>query len=66
MAAKASAKTSKKESVAAPSAAKHSKQKLAVAAAVEPPPRPRSIEERWASLEERLGQAYPDFQRKYQ
>ncbi len=66
MAAKASAKTSKKESVAAPSAAKHSKQKLAVAAAVEPPPRPRSIEERWASLEERLVQADPDFRRKYQ
>ena len=37
--------------------AKGSKRKLAVAAAVEPPPKQLSIEERWASLEERLSKA---------
>jgi Fic family protein len=65
MAAKASAKTPRKETVAAPAAAKSSKRKLAVAAAVEPPPKQLSIEERWASLEERLLKAEPDFQRAY-
>ena len=71
MAAKASAKTPKKEPVAPPAipiaakAAKSSKRKLAVATAVEPPPKQLSIEERWASLEERLVKAEPDFQRAY-
>jgi len=66
MAAKASAKTPKKESVVpAPAVAKSSKRKLAVAAAVEPPPKQLSIEERWASLEERLLKAEPEFQRAY-
>ncbi|CAN5924070.1 hypothetical protein BH11MYX4_BH11MYX4_54030 [soil metagenome] len=73
MAAKASAKTPKKDSVA-PAAiateatrarAKSSKRKLAVAAAVEPPVKQLSIEERWASLEERLLKGEPDFQRAY-
>src|SRR4051794_32653844 len=67
MAAKASAKTPKKETsvTAAPAATKGSKRKLAVATAVEPPPKQLSIEERWASLEERLVKAEPDFQRAY-
>ncbi len=70
MAAKASAKTPKKDSV--PPAAsderargKSSKRKLAVAAAVEPPVKQLSIEERWASLEERLLKGEPEFQRAY-
>jgi hypothetical protein len=69
MAAKASAKSSKKDLVSAPPAearAKGSKRKLAVAAAVEPPPKQLSLEERWASLEERLLKADPEFQRAYQ
>ncbi len=73
MAAKASAKTSKKDPVIAPAAssgnasrAKGSKRKLAVAAAVEPPPKQLTLEERWASLEERLAKADPEFQRAYQ
>jgi len=69
MAAKASAKTSRKESVAALPAvervAKGSKRKLAVAAAVEPPPKQLTLEERTASLEERLLKADPEFQRAY-
>ena len=72
MAAKASAKSSKKDPVCAPpeqrdrSRAKGSKRKLAVAAAVEPPPKQLTLEERWASLEERLAKAEPEFQRAYQ
>lgn len=73
MAAKASAKSSKKDPVNAASAssgvasrAKGSKRKLSVAAAVEPPPKQLTLEERWASLEERLAKADPEFQRAYQ
>jgi Fic family protein len=73
MAAKASAKSSKKDPVIAPAAssgiasrAKGSKRKLAVAAAVEPPPKQLTLEERWSSLEERLAKADPEFQRAYQ
>ena len=72
MAAKASAKSSRKEPVAAPAiredrsaAAKGSKRKLAVAASVDPPPKQLSLEERTASLEERLLKAEPEFQRAY-
>ena len=71
MAAKASAKSPKKDSVA-PAApeearvrAKSSRRKLAVAAAVEPLVKQLSTEERWASLEERLLKGEPDFQRAY-
>ena len=73
MAAKASAKSSKKEIVSAPAvvdrvaAAKgSSKRKLAVAAPVDPPPKQLTLEERWASLTERLLKAEPEFQRAYQ
>ena len=76
MAAKASAKTSKKDTVTAnvpePIGArgvtgpKGSKRKLAVAAPVEPPPKQLTLEERWASLQERLLKAEPEFQRAYQ
>lgn len=73
MAAKASAKTSKKEPVSAPAAAtpisrgaKGSKRKLAVATPVDPPPKQLTLEERWASLNERLAKAEPEFQRAYQ
>jgi Fic family protein len=68
MAAKPSAKSSpKKDSVAAvPAATKASKRKLVVATPVEPPPKQLSLEERWASLQERLLKAEPDFQRAYQ
>jgi len=48
------------------SRAKGSKRKLAVAAAIEPPPKQLTLEERWASLEERLAKAEPEFQRAYQ
>jgi fido (protein-threonine AMPylation protein) len=73
MAAKASAKSSKKDTVTATAAepigargAKGSKRKLAVAAPVEPPPKQLTLEERWASLQERLLKAEPEFQRAYQ
>lgn len=70
MAAKASAKTSKKEPVSAPAAAtstsRGTKRKLAVAAPVDPPPKQLTLEERWASLNERLAKAEPEFQRAYQ
>jgi hypothetical protein len=77
MAAKASAKTSKKDTVTATNAPetigargatgpKGSKRKLAVAAPVEPPPKQLTLEERWASLQERLLKAEPEFQRAYQ
>jgi Fic family protein len=73
MAAKASAKSSKKESVSAPSVVERvagvkgsSKRKLAVAAAVDPPPKQLTLEERWTSLTERLAKAEPEFQRAYQ
>jgi hypothetical protein len=69
MAAKASAKSPKKDPVSSPSVevrAKGSKRKLAVAAAVEPPPKQLTLEERWASLQERLLKADPEFQRAYQ
>ncbi len=74
MAAKASVKTPKKDSVAPAASdaqvnssarAKSSKRKLAVAAPAEPPVRQLSIEERWASLEERLLKGEPEFQRAY-
>jgi hypothetical protein len=45
---------------------KASKRKLAVAAPVDPPPKQLTLEERWASLGERLLKADPDFQRAYQ
>jgi Fic family protein len=73
MAAKASAKSSRKEPVAAPagssggasaSSTRGSKRKLAVAA-VDPPPKQLTLEERTASLEERLLKADPEFQRAY-
>lgn len=66
MAAKASAKSAKsssKEPVAAP--ARSSKRKLAAASPVEPPPKPLTIEERVARLEERLQKADPEFQKAY-
>jgi hypothetical protein len=72
MAAKPSAKSSKKDSLPAAAereprvAAKGSKRKLAVATPVEPPPKQLTLEERWASLQERLLKAEPDFQRAYQ
>jgi Fic family protein len=61
MAAKASAKSSRKEPVIAP----RSKRKLAVAAPTEPPPKPLTLEERVQLLEARLLKADPDFQRAY-
>jgi Fic family protein len=78
MAAKASAKTSnpraRKEPVvvvppaanSSPRSAKASKRKLAVATPVDPPPKQLTLEERWASLNERLAKAEPEFQRAYQ
>ncbi len=75
MAAKASAKTSKKDTVTnvpepvgarGVTGTKGSKRKLAVAAPVEPPPKQLTLEERWASLQERLQKAEPEFQRAYQ
>jgi len=66
MAAKAPAKSSRKEPVAAPArGAKASTKKIPVAAPVEPPPKPLTIEERVALLEERLTKADPDFQKAY-
>ncbi|MBX3208101.1 MAG: Fic family protein [Labilithrix sp.] len=62
MAAKASPKTSRKEP--APPAAR-SKRKLAAAPPAEPPPKPLTLEERVAKLEERLIAAGPDFQKAY-
>lgn len=66
MAAKASAKSPKKES-AAPSTVKNkgSKRKLAVATPTEPPPKPPTMEERVQLLDERLAKADPEFQRLY-
>ena len=78
MAAKASAKTSKKDTVTnvpepvgarGVTGPKGSKRELAVAAPprpVEPPPKQLTLEERWASLQERLLKAEPEFQRAYQ
>jgi len=73
MAAKASAKSPKKESASSPSVVEKvsgakgsSKRKLAVAAAVDPPPKQLTLEERWTSLTERLAKAEPEFQRAYQ
>lgn len=60
MAAKASPKTTRKEPAPA-----RSKRKLAAAAPTEPPPKPLTLEERWAKLVERLAAAGPDFQRAY-
>lgn len=65
MAAKASAKSSKKESVAPPSKSKGSKRKLTVATPVEPPPKPPTLEERIQKLDERLAASDPEFQRTY-
>lgn len=58
-----SRKSSSKEPVAAP--ARSSKRKLAAAVPAEPPPKPLTIEERVARLEERLQKADPDFQKAY-
>lgn len=63
MAAKASPKTSRKEP--APPAAARSKRKLQAAAPIEPPPKPLTLEERSAKLEERLTAAGPEFQKAY-
>jgi Fic family protein len=63
MAAKASAKSSRKEPVAAP-VARGSKRKLPVAAP-EPVAKPLTLEERVTQLEARLTEAGPDFQRNY-
>lgn len=60
MAAKASSKVSKKE---APPA--RSKRRMPAAAPVEPPPKPLTIEERVAKLEERLLAAGEEFQKNY-
>jgi Fic family protein len=64
MAAKASAKSSRKEPVAAPVSAK-SKRKLAAIAPIEPPVKQLSLEERVQLLEQRLMKADPEFQRAY-
>lgn len=66
MAAKASAKSSRKEPVA-PRAAqdRSSKRKLSVAPPAEPPPKQLSLEERVQLLEQRLMKADPEFQRAY-
>ena len=64
--AKASAKSSRKEPVAAPAAAKAtSKRKLSVAPPAEPPPKQLSLEERVTILESRLQKTEPEFQRAY-
>jgi Fic family protein len=63
MAAKPSAKSSRKEPVSVP--ARASKRKLAAAPPVEPPPKPLTLEERVALLEVRLQKAEPDFQKAY-
>lgn len=63
MAAKPS-KSAKKDSTA-PAAARPSKRKLAVATPTEPPPKPLSMEERVAKLEERLLATGPEFQKAY-
>lgn len=64
MAAKSSAKSSKKDSVAAP--ARASKKKVPVAAPVIlEAPKPLTVEERVANLEGRLQKADPDFQKAY-
>jgi len=68
MGAKASPKSSRKEPVAAAtgsSSGTRSKRKLAVAAAVEPPPKQLSLEERQVALDARLAKADPEFQRAY-
>lgn len=62
MAAKAPAKSSKKEPVSAP--ARSSKRKVA-SVAPPPPPKLLTIEERVAALEERLQKTDPEFQRAY-
>ncbi|HVJ90060.1 MAG TPA: Fic family protein [Labilithrix sp.] len=62
MAAKASPKSSRKEPVAP---AAQSKRKLAAASPIEPPPKPLTLEERAAKLEERLLAAGPEFQKAY-
>lgn len=62
MAAKASPKTSRKEQG---TPASRSKRKLAVAAPIEPPPKPLTLEERAAKLEGRLIAAGPEFQKAY-
>ena len=63
MAAKPSAKSSRKEPAVAPG--RTSKRKLVAAAPVEPPPKPLTLEERVALLEVRLQKAEPDFQKAY-
>jgi Fic family protein len=64
MAAKASAKSSRKEPVAAAASAP-SKRKLAVAPPAPPPVPQLSLEQRVPMLEERLTRADPEFQRAY-
>lgn len=73
MAAKASAKSSRKEPLASAGtsagtgagAGRGSKRKLAVAVPAEPPPKPLSMEERYALLQERLVKTEPEFQKAY-
>ncbi len=65
MAAKASAKSSRKVPVAAPSASRSTKRKMPAAAPVPPPPPVLTLEERVQKLEERLLKADPEFQRQY-
>jgi Fic family protein len=65
MAAKASAKSTRKVPVAAPSASRSTKRKLPAAAPVPPPPPQLTFEERVQQLEERLLKADPDFQKAY-
>jgi Fic family protein len=61
MAAKASPKTTRKD----PAPAARSKRKLVPAAPVEPAPKPLTLEERSAKLDERLTAAGEEFQRAY-
>jgi Fic family protein len=63
MAAKSSPKTSRKE--AAPTTARPKRKLAAVTPAAEPPPKPLTLEERVAKLEERLLNAGPEFQQAY-
>jgi Fic family protein len=66
MAAKASPKTPRKDPVVpAPAPAPRSKRKLVPALPIEPPPKPLTLEERSAKIDERLLLATPEFQRAY-
>lgn len=65
MAAKASAKSSRKVPAAAPSASRASKRKVPAAAPAPAPPPELTLEERVQLLEQRLLRADPDFQKDY-